>query len=1458
MNIKQKLTTLLLLFAGASVNLFAQTTITYKTDGSFSGSSDWKDTWTSSTTPVVTISAPTGFNAGNGYMATGRTFTMTVGSGYIIKSYTITGGSWSSTTVTPVGGSATTFLDSDNDAKVLTVDNINASSTSFSVGGASNLKVASIVITVDEAPAITPTASEVYTINNTNTNRGALTYEPAKSTKYVWSSGKPGATAFDATNPNHQWVIIPTGTADRYYLYNVGAKKFAVPTTGGTYDGVCWKYSYDAAPVALTLQTSGTYDGTYQIYAPYGDRYMSVSNNYVGPIINFTSNNDSGQFFTITKVGNASSDVTTQVTTAVNRLVSNRTSSKLTATSQFTSEGGWYVIKVNNGNWVGHSFFTAEEEITYSGTHYPIGFYGYGYEDASIASSERLFRIASTTGGYTWQLPNGKYLYNPEKSFPVSTTASTDINISKTDAGFAFYQKSTGANQYTRYAIPYLLDSKYFVGETQTATNLYDIYLADLSAAGLQPWQILCNNAPETAKITCNRSDVSGLTSVYKNGYIFLPTGVTPESSDFVLAGSTNITVDATAHTVTIAYDPSMAIVADGVSVEQGWQTAGRGNSVYLLRVTASPFKAATNVSITASLKDGTESQISGMTLYEASSNSTEILGSGSDAPTMTQVSTATISGTTATFSINSLSVGTHYYWIATTVKSDATLGSVLDAAVTGITYTCNNNETTLDLTSIGDPADRGAMVFNTRTYPFLPWDDNSKVYRIPAMVVADDGSIIVAADKRYNSHTDLGSHKIDVVVRRSTDGGVSWSTPVIVATGDGSSDAAYGYGDPSFVKCADGKIICLFAAGKNGFGSGLHNVGMVTSSDNGETWSEVVDITTRSDKWTNNSGETDFFVTSGKGLYTNDGVIMFLIDANRSNETNYVLYSTDEGESWTIDATKVCTGANEAKLEQLNDGSLIASIRTSGKRAFNRGTYVKNANGTVTFTWGAANGDITYSETLKTSAGNNQDIFYYQRSSATGKTDVIFHSMTMGNHANLKLFYSLDQGANWTEFLNVQTKGTRYVVMAKGASTGTDSETNPGSLYLFFEDQSLNAAGGYTDYNHYPLNFLEITREQLESLIPTLDDYNVSIEEDVKVVYGMTAHTTYGTLNGLTWTSKVTSNVATGDNSIAGLTMVASDGAFDKFSNWNSHYNIAYHPATANTDATLTLTAPAGYVIKSYSMLVARASSTSHTYTVTTDAGTSTDVPFGSNASSYATVSQSNINAASTTITVNTNDVSKWLAIADFTVTLAKTLPLNVVGDASYTTLYLPFDVTTTGTTKAYYITTANNGSAQLTPTESEGTKIPARTAVVLINSEAAENTALNKTSGLSAIAETNILKGTFVPMSLDLGDSTPNYALGKKDNTIGFYKFDDGNGTTSITLGANKAYLEVPSANVKGFVFDFDDATGISDLSDKSDMSDESDIIYNLAGQKVNGKLSNGQLPRGIYIINGKKILK
>ncbi len=1283
--------------------------------------------------------------------------------------------------------------------------------------------------------------SQVYTLQNIAGNY--ITYDPSQSSTALWSTGKSGATPLDTSNPNHQWVFIPTGTTDQFYLYNVGADMFAVPTGIAQSNSTPWVFSKNAVPISLLDQNDNTFKIRMAVDPVNGSNaaYMHVNNTYAAPVFNWNGDNSK---FTITKV---TGDASAAANAAVAKLVKSQTA--LTSYPQTT---GWYVLQIkrsaNNSNHVGRYVYAASSLYN---NLYPLTFTGAIDVQPSITDPVYFTHINCTSWDVnTWQMPDGRYLVdNGSNKFPTASATAGNV-IAGYDSGNYFKT----ANNY--FADAYNSNANYFIGESTSFRTEFTVYPIDLDAAGLVAWQVLCDNAPESAQITCSRSDVKGLTAVYKNGFFFLPTGVTPESTDFNLDGANGVTIDGTAHTITFAYDPNLAIVADGVTVEQGWQTAGRDSEVMLLKVTAKPFKDATNTTLTVNLKDGSAANISTLKLYEANNNSPEIYSTGEGSPTKTEVATASISGSTATFTIGNLTAGTHYYWIGATVSSTATLGAVLDAAVTGIAYqVAGQTAQSLDLTSVGDPADRGAMVFNVRSYPFLPRDNGSRVYRIPAMIVADDGSIVVAADKRYQSHTDIGNggHVIDIVVRRSTDGGKTWSEPVTIAKGEGSTasggnDKRCGFGDPSLVKGKDGKLYCLFAAGNEGYFYGQKGMCMSVSTDNGVTWSSGVGNPPVDLYWSGaiknvatagaaGFGLYDYFVTSGRGLYIpEDDILMYLIPAqtmtsateHTSNSQDYIFYSRDGGDSWYFSETPMVQGGDEAKIIQMNDGSLLGSIRTGGNRCFNAATYTKNDDGkTLSF-----NFDTQWNNSqVKTGAANNQDIFYYQRETAEGKTDVIIHSMTTGTHANLKLYYSTDQGLNWTEFLNVQTKGTRYVTMDKNPANG--------SLYLLFEDQSLNSAGGYTDYNHYPLNFLEITRDQLVALIPALEEYNVPeyLEaKDVKIVSGTSGEGTYGSWSGLTWTS----NAASG---VVGLTMTLSDGTYNRFSSLNGRYNLAYHPAAANTNSTLTLTAPTGYVITGYSVQTGVYQAA--TYTLTAEGGSSiTPANLGS---TYTPLEVSGLSATSTTITITTTDASKWLSLANFSVSLAKPFPLNVVGDKSYATLYLPFDVTTTGATKAYYIATANNGYAQLTATDNEGTEIPAKTAVVLVNEDADASTILNMTTGLSTVVEesANLLKGTLVPMSLDLSDGTDFYSLGRLEGVIGFYKFTGG----TITLGANKAYLEVPaSGGVKGFTFNFDDANSIvSPLGE----TEEGASIYNLAGQRLN------RPTRGVNIVNGKKVI-
>lgn len=73
-----------------------------------------------------------------------------------------------------------------------------------------------------------------------------------------------------------------------------------------------------------------------------------------------------------------------------------------------------------------------------------------------------------------------------------------------------------------------------------------------------------------------------------------------------------------------------------------------------------------------------------------------------------------------------------------------------------------------------------------TSSVPYLAGQGGYDTYRIPATVTTGKGTLLAFAEGRRNSAGDSGN--IDVVLRRSTDGGCTWGPLSVVAAGDGDT----------------------------------------------------------------------------------------------------------------------------------------------------------------------------------------------------------------------------------------------------------------------------------------------------------------------------------------------------------------------------------------------------------------------------------------------------------------------------------------------------------------------------------------------------------------------------------------------------------------------------------------------------------------------------------------------
>jgi sialidase-1 len=226
----------------------------------------------------------------------------------------------------------------------------------------------------------------------------------------------------------------------------------------------------------------------------------------------------------------------------------------------------------------------------------------------------------------------------------------------------------------------------------------------------------------------------------------------------------------------------------------------------------------------------------------------------------------------------------------------------------------------------------------------FVAGENGYKSYRIPALIRTPKGSLLAFCEGRKEGAGDAGN--IDVLMRRSTDNGKSWSHQTVVWD-DGTNTC----GNPCpVIDTETGAVILLLTQNRGDVpekdivtkkSESTRTVWVTESSDDGMTWAKPENITKTTKK-----PEWGWYATGpGIGIQVKHGPHKgrllvpcdFSYDDPNGKVRNgpfeygsHAIFSDDHGKTWQLGGT-ITPKVNECQVVELADGkgTLLMNMRS-------------------------------------------------------------------------------------------------------------------------------------------------------------------------------------------------------------------------------------------------------------------------------------------------------------------------------------------------------------------------------------------------------------------------------------------------------------------------------------------------------------------------------------------------
>lgn len=317
-----------------------------------------------------------------------------------------------------------------------------------------------------------------------------------------------------------------------------------------------------------------------------------------------------------------------------------------------------------------------------------------------------------------------------------------------------------------------------------------------------------------------------------------------------------------------------------------------------------------------------------------------------------------------------------------------------------------------------------------SKTTVFNAGDDGIDSYRIPSLVTAKDGSLLLFAEGRKESSVDKSP--TDLVFKRSEDNGKTWSSLQILA--DGKGDA---YMDPTaLVDDETGKVFLFVTLWpKDDHSQKSNTAWLLTSEDHGKTWSDPVDITAQisaKDHYLNGFGPGSGLQLKGD-KYKNR-LVMPTRQVKDGKMGNRAIYSDDGGETWEIGESTQTD--NEYMIAESPHDTLIYNLRgPKGKRLVAR-SYDGGKSWTepqIDFELQSA---VDYGGVEGSILGFDNILFFSAPAGGLGSDKI-------EDRQNLMLYRSFDGGQTWSN---------KHLLYPNAAGYSSITALKEGGLAIVFE----------------------------------------------------------------------------------------------------------------------------------------------------------------------------------------------------------------------------------------------------------------------------------------------------------------------------------------------------------------------------------------------------------------------